>query len=198
MSTADYALIVSISSAFIAVASLIWNVCQKYIFVKPQVQVGFGVYHIMEPTDSPDTVKLGRELLQLSVTNMGPGPVIIHGVIGRKRRWAWRWKRRFQHGYLSPIHGDPRSNTPVGIGPFGGRLPAKLDAGEVKSFYFPYTKDGFLKDGLNRVGAVDTYSRNSWCRRCDMKRVNANFRETFLNEEAQRRGAVDRRRSSTP
>jgi hypothetical protein len=54
MSTADYALIVSISSAFIAVASLIWNVWQKYIFVKPQVQVGFGVYHIMEPTGSPD------------------------------------------------------------------------------------------------------------------------------------------------
>jgi hypothetical protein len=184
MSTADYALIVSISSAFIAVASLFWNVWQKYIIVKPQVQVGFGVYHILEPTESPDIARPGREVLSLNVTNMGPGPVIIHAIIGRTRRWSWRWKRRFQYGLLNPIHGDPTSRTPVGIGPFGGGLPAKLDAGEVKCLYFPHTKDGFLKDGLNRVGVVDTYGCKSWCRRRDMKRVNSDFQETFVNEKS--------------
>jgi hypothetical protein len=36
----------------------------------------------------------------------------------------------------NPIHGDPADPNPVGIGPFGGGLPAKIDAGEVKSFLF--------------------------------------------------------------
>jgi len=48
MTTADYALIVSIASAVLSVFALIWNVWQKYIFVRPTLDVGFGVYQIMQ------------------------------------------------------------------------------------------------------------------------------------------------------
>jgi hypothetical protein len=51
LTSADYALIVSILSVLIAIGSLLWNVWQKYIFVKPQVQVSFGTYQSWSPRD---------------------------------------------------------------------------------------------------------------------------------------------------
>src|SRR5580693_2978335 len=87
----------------------------------------------------------------------------IYTCIG-KPKTVW-WKRRDRLGLLNPIHGDPTNPTPESIGPFSGGLPAKIDAGETKSFYFPYIKDCFLKDELARVGVNDTYHRNIWCQR---------------------------------
>src|SRR5262249_34783416 len=119
MTTADYALIVSLTSAVLSFFALIWNVWQKYIFVRPTLDVGFGVYQIMQPS-GPMTMKATKDILQVSVTNMGPGPVILHGLLSRKRRWSWRWSRRFQHAFLNAIDGDPTVTQPRGKGPFGG------------------------------------------------------------------------------
>jgi hypothetical protein len=165
MSPSDYALIVGISSIFIAIGAFVWNVWQKFIFVKPTLQVSFGVWRIFHP-GAPGH---NRRLLHLSVTNMGPGPVILSACAAKpKKHW---WKRAKSYGLLNPIHGDPTDPNPVGIGPFGGGLPAKIDAGEVKSFYFPYAKDCFLQEDLARVGINDTYHRNVCCRRSDMRKV---------------------------
>jgi len=89
MTTADYALIVSIASAVLSVFALIWNVWQKYIFVRPTLDVGFGVYQIMQRS-GPLTMRATKDVLQVSVTNMGPGQVILHCLICRKRRWSRR------------------------------------------------------------------------------------------------------------
>jgi hypothetical protein len=43
------------------------------------------------------------------------------------------------------------------------RCPRKIDAGEVKAFYFPHSKDRFLKEGSARVGINDTDHRIIWC-----------------------------------
>lgn len=51
MTTADYALIVSLASMAVAFGSLIWNVWQKFIFVKPNIQVAFGVWKVMQPAE---------------------------------------------------------------------------------------------------------------------------------------------------
>src|SRR5215469_13940426 len=104
-----------------------------------------------------------RRLLHLSVVNMGPGPVILHACAAKPTK-PW-WRRAKSYGLLNPIHGDPAAPSPVGIGPFGGGLPEKIDAGETKSFYFPYEKDCLLKESLARVGVGDTYQRLTWCRR---------------------------------
>jgi hypothetical protein len=164
MTTADYALIVSISSAALSLFALIWNIWQKYIFVRPTLDVGFGVYQIMQRS-GPATMRPTKDVLQVSVTNMGPGQVILHNLICRKRRWSWRWRRRFEYAILIPIDGDPTVALPSGKGPFGGGLPHKMDAGEVKQFFLPYDKDCMLGACMNRVGVVDTYGRNSWCSR---------------------------------
>jgi hypothetical protein len=52
MTTADYALIISLVSLLMAVFSLIWNVWQKFIFVKPALHVSFGSYNLLQPKTS--------------------------------------------------------------------------------------------------------------------------------------------------
>ena len=73
VTTADYALIVSLASAAISLVALLWNVWQKYIYVKPNLQVAFGVYRVSHPGGYGH----GRQLLNLTLTNMGPGPAIL-------------------------------------------------------------------------------------------------------------------------
>jgi hypothetical protein len=48
MTTHDYALIISLFSIAISIGALLWNVWQKFIFVKPTLQVSFGLYHVMQ------------------------------------------------------------------------------------------------------------------------------------------------------
>jgi hypothetical protein len=177
MTTSDYALITSLVSIVIAIGSLLWNVWQKFIFVKPTLQVSFGIYNVLVPTETGTATRTGHRLLNLTVTNMGPGPVILFACIG-KPKTAW-WKRPKKLGLLNPIHGDPLHPKPESIGPFSSGLPTKIDASETKSFYFPYTKDCFLSEQLASVGVNDTYQRNTWCRSRDMHKVNMSYRRDF-------------------
>jgi hypothetical protein len=174
MNSADYALFISITSIFVSMGALLWNVWQKFIFVKPTLQVSFGLFRVVQPDVRANPI---RRLLMLTVTNMGPGPVILQLCIAKeKKHW---WKRAKTHPTLVPIHGDPTDPDPTGIGPFSGGLPAKIDAGEVKQFYFPYAKDCFLQEDLARVGINDTYHRMIWCHQKDMRKVYQSYRREF-------------------
>jgi len=54
-----------------------------------------------------------------------------------------------------------------------------MDAGEVKQFFLPYDKECMLGVGMNRVGVVDTYGRNSWCSRKQMVRARRRYLVDF-------------------
>ena len=168
MTTADYAFIVSLLAVVISLFALLWNVWQKFIFVKPELQVSFGIFQVFLPTVGDKMTPSGQRLLNLSATNMGPGPVTIYMCVGRGKR---RWLKRPSLGMLNPIHGDPTSSAPTSQGPFSAGLPAKIDAGEMKSFYFPFTRESFLADELGRIGVVDTYGRYRWCPPVQMRKV---------------------------
>src|SRR5438067_517224 len=106
------ALFISIASIFVSFGALAWNVWQKFIFVKPTLQVTFGVWRVVRPgsPSNPDD-----RLLMLTVTNMGPGPVILQACIGKERKnWC---QRRKSYAMINPIHGDPTDPNPIGIGP---------------------------------------------------------------------------------
>ena len=176
MSGSEIAILVSGFSLAVALIALSWNVWGKFIFVKPKLQVTFGIWKVIQ------NGQIGKSLLSLHVTNMGPGPVIIHSCIVQlvtKRFW------KKQSGMLNPIHDDPTSDMPTSIGPFSAGLPLKLGAGDVKSFYFPYTENTFLKEPITRVGVTDTYGRNTWCRSRDAKKASRKFREDFPSASAQ-------------
>jgi hypothetical protein len=59
------------------------NVIQKLIFVKPSLQVTFGVYDIFEPTSDGKAKKSDKSLTTLTVTNKGPGSAIISQCVVR-------------------------------------------------------------------------------------------------------------------
>jgi hypothetical protein len=176
MTSSDYALIISIASIFISIGALVWNVWQKFIFVKPALQVSLGIYNILQPTSSGSAIPSGHRLLSLTVTNMGPGSVVLYACIVKQKA---HWLARATFGILNPIHGDPTGRQPISLGPFSSGLPTKIDAADTKTFYFPSAKDCFLRDGLHRVGINDTYQRNTWCRGRDMHKVNRTYRRDF-------------------
>jgi hypothetical protein len=178
MTTTDYALIISVFALIVSFFALIWNVWQKFIFVKPNLQVSFGVYNVLQPTPARTAVPSGQRLLVLTVTNMGPGAIVLYACIVRQKRSSW-WKRPTL-GSINPIHGDPTAPEPISVGPFSSGLPTKIDAGDTKTFYFPYTRECFLADGVARVGINDTYQRNTWCRRGDIRKANSAYRRDFL------------------
>jgi hypothetical protein len=119
----------------------------------------------------------GSSLVGLDGDKYGPGVVVLSACVGKpKAHW---WTRGKLLGTINPIHNDPADPNPVSIGPFSAGLPTKIDAGDVKSFYFPYANDCFLSEGLARVGINDTYQRNTWCRGRDMHKANRAYRRDF-------------------
>jgi hypothetical protein len=176
MSTSDYALITSLFSIAIAIGALVWNVWQKFIFVKPALQVTFGIYRAFQSTSGYIATPTGHRLLRLTVTNLGPGAVVLYACIAKTKALWWR---KPELSMINPIHGDPMDEQPISIGPFGFGLPTKIDVGDTKSFYFPYAEDCFLREGVHRVGINDTYQRNTWCRRHDMRKACRSYREDF-------------------
>lgn len=180
MTTADYALILSLFSLLTAMAALVWNAWQKFIFVRPSLQVSFSVVVIMEH-GAPGFIRPNQQtrLLSLGVTNMGPGPIVLHSCVAKM---AWNWRRpwlRAPMGLLNPIHGDPTDPNPRSIGPFSAGLPTKIEPGDSKSFYFPYREDCFLTESPVLVGVNDTYSRIAWCRRKDVRKAMRSFQRDF-------------------
>lgn len=171
MNTGDLALLISGFSLATAMLSFLWNILQKFIFVRPILQVTFGIMRIFNDG------KWGRQICCLNVINMGPGPAIIQLCeIRAKGSKPWRPL----HGYINPINGNVDTDSPKSIGPYSGGLPRKLDAGETYSFYFPYDKDvEMFKESLLKVGVRDTYNQFFWCSRRDAKRDVQKFKEDF-------------------
>jgi hypothetical protein len=146
--------------------------------VKPALHVFCSIYNEMRTEAGSEFARpSSHRVLALTVTNMGPGPVILYACIAKAKRVRW-WARP-DFGTLNPIHNYPLSRNPVSVGPFSAGLPTKIDAGDIKTFYFPYTKECFLREGLTRIGVNDTYQRNTWCRRRDVRKLNKNYLEDF-------------------
>ena len=186
MNASTYALIVSAFSLIIAFFALVWNVVQKFIVVKPKLQVSFGLYTVMTRSDENLLTPCGPKLLTISVTNLGPGPVILHSCIAkpRERKCTKKFWAKSDVAILNPIHGDPTNPDPESIGPFSGGLPAEIKPGHVKEFYFPFRRECFVREPLLYVGVHDTYGRSSWCKRRDMARVQKEYIAAFNKSTA--------------
>jgi hypothetical protein len=184
MGTSDYAFILSILSLVVAFCALAWNVWQKFIFVKPSIQVTFGLWNLLSPRDEENYQADGRKLFVLSATNMGPGPAILTMcIIKRHSPGSWLHK---EYGSINPIDGDPAALKPTSSGPFSGGLPAKLEAGEEKSFYFPYEQSCLMSARPLLVGVLDSYRRKNWCRRSDITNIAKAYKKDLKREDSER------------
>ncbi|WEK57659.1 MAG: hypothetical protein P0Y52_14115 [Candidatus Brevundimonas phytovorans] len=164
MTTADYALIVSIFSASVAIASFAWNVWSKWLYPKAKLRVGFAaiVVHFGNgPLDQQP------RFLRLAMTNFGPTELTVTTAVLRFAPKSF-WKRG-QNAIVNPV---TSIYTPeIAGGPFAGGLPKKLGVGETFDLFFPHDPDSFARQKLNRLGVIDTFGRFHGAPRVDLERT---------------------------
>lgn len=175
MTTADYALIISLLSATVALASFVWNVWQKFIYPKPRLKLRFYIAVII-PGDG--TAPPWTTYLSLCATNHGPGEIAINTVgITVLGRWPWN---KPQFGIVNPIAHILTPTLPSG--PLGGGLPKTLKVGETHSLYFPHEAQSFGRDRLGRLGVFDTFDRFHPASRRQIRAVKRGLDKAFDNQ----------------
>lgn len=171
MTTADWALTISLLSFVISVASFIWNVWSKFIFPKPKIRVSFGPRVLMQD-DEPD-----HHILILHATNYGPGEVTLHMAIGRARPSRLK---KLRHLIFNPLHNFPVELDRT-LGPFSGGLPKKIAVGESFSSYFVLLHKGFRDEPIIDVGFCDTFDRNHWAPRREVQKAIEAVKEAYAS-----------------
>jgi hypothetical protein len=115
-------------------------------------------------------VHFSDPFLNLSITNHGPiACTITHAVV----EVFDPVKRKKQRGLINPL-----INIAVSIedteGPFT-HLPKKIEVGEEFSLRFWSGENAFLEKEVIQVGVTDTFSREHWCTRRQVKKVQADY-----------------------
>jgi hypothetical protein len=156
MQTADWALVISICSAAVALAGFVWNVWSKFIYPKPRVRVSTGLMTVLDRGAARDQPR--PKVISLSATKMGPVQVTLYNALVRTRR---KGIHRSGYGLLNPLHNYPLRDD-FSIGPFGGGLPKKLEIGEQFSVHLTADHEGLAAQDWDRVGFYDTFGQHHW------------------------------------
>jgi hypothetical protein len=168
MTTADWALLISLVSALISLGGFVWNVWSKFIYPKPVVEVSFNFMTAMGVPDSSSVVVL-------SATNMGPSPVTLRNAVTRPPR---KLRKTYGIGILNPLHGFP-TQLDFTQGPFSGGLPKKVDVGEEFSLYFIPEHEALARDDVELVGFLDTFGRKHWASKDSVAVARKKIREAL-------------------
>jgi hypothetical protein len=181
MTVADWALVISLCSALVSLASFVWNVWSKFIYPKPSVVVSFQFVTMMTPAphDAASLTHSENNALSLSATNMGPGAVTLYNVVATYGFSGWLRQKPKRLGLLNPLPHFPEypGQFEVTAGPFAGGLPKKLEVGEQFSAYFIPDHDSLAKDDVDRIGFYDTFGRYHWAPKSDLDRARKYIRE---------------------
>lgn len=153
MDTADYALIVSLFAATIALLSLVWSVWSLYIFPKPRLQVSIG-YFVDGNPDASDTL----HLISVTVVNHGPNEATVKLIVGRAPKWHSLVTRRFEPFFVK------HWGTPSPFFP-NPELPKTIGVGEEYVMRFPADVPWFETKEKRSLGVVDTFGNYHWAKR---------------------------------
>jgi len=171
MTTADWALVLSVFSFAVFLAGFVWNVWSKFIYPKARVRTSIAVMEVIQQGAK------GRSLVTLSATNYGPTDVTLYAAVARKKQKFWRSRTNTKLALLQPYHDIDREYS---NGVFSGGLPKKVAVGEQFAVHFPVVRKWAEESGLQLYGFNDTFGRNHWCSR----RTAKEFRAQLLKEPA--------------
>lgn len=180
MTTADYALIISLFSATITLGNLIWNVWSKFIYPKPSLRIRASVMSVIERGERVDA-----PFVNLSMTNHGPGEIIISHAAVRIRQRGWKNSR---WALINPM--VDLQNRELPGGPFAGGLPKTISAGQSFSLYFPFEPGGWLVEPIACFGVQDTLDRYHWITRRDLRKLKAKYNADFAAGAASQDAAL--------
>jgi hypothetical protein len=150
----------------ISLLSLGWNVYRDVI-LKPRVKVSFGVKSIILPGKGFETH------LMVDATNHGPGDVVCKGAVIRRRSRILTIFltifRRFPYNFIVPDWENP----------YCTRLPKRVAVGDSVSVIFPYDRDCFLSEKVNRIGVADSFDRLHWAPRKELTQARRQYLKDF-------------------
>lgn len=159
----NIAIWISLFSLLIAAIALGWNIYRD--ISKPKIKVNFGLNLIVGERGVE-----GGPILKLSGTNLGPGKIILNGII-LKRPWS-RIKKLFKKATYGFLFHDYRSRE-------SSQFPCEADVGVRKDFILIYNKDCFLKENFIGVGIRDSFGRIHWAPRNSYKMAKKEFEKEF-------------------
>jgi hypothetical protein len=170
--TADYALIVSIASAAVSIASFVWNVWSKFIYPKPRIAVSIGFMSVIDQHGSASD--LAENVISLSATNYGPGEATLYCAVAEQRRT--KICKPGKQGMLNTLENWPIDKEYT-LGPFSGGLPKKVGVGEQFTVHLTPYHEHLAEDPIVRVGFHDTFGRKHWAPRKQVARVRDSVRK---------------------
>ncbi len=128
MTTADWALVISLCSVVVSLAGFVWNVWSKFIYSRAKVRSYIAVMLIFDGDGSP-----ARKTIQLSATNYGPTDITLHSHQAKRRQGFLWFRRNRKLALINPIaHPDSATTT----GWLAPGFPKKLTVGEGVHVYF--------------------------------------------------------------
>jgi hypothetical protein len=164
MTTADWALVISILSATISFVAMAWSIWSKFIYPKPSLVVTFSAMDIFDEGGP------GASYFNLSITNHGPIPATVTSSCVRMRRSLFS---RPRIGLINPLSNFPLDSRTT-QGPFSGGLPKKLEVGEEFSLKYWYGKN-WMDECPTGIGVRDSFNRVHWCSRADIREAKRHY-----------------------
>jgi hypothetical protein len=169
VTTADWALVISILSAAISLAGFVWNVWSKFIYPKPRVSAHFSMVSAFHPGRARDLDPVSA--LCISSTNMGPAETtLLSSLVMTKPHWFS--ERKF--ALLNVLQSFPETTDyeaeyyTRGGGIFAGGFPKKLAVGESFSVYLVPDHEMLARGDYDRIGFNDSFGRRHWAPRKDI------------------------------
>jgi hypothetical protein len=173
MTTADWALVVSLFSFVVSLAGFIWNVWSKFIYPRAKVRSYIAVMLIFDGDGTPP-----RKFIQLSATNYGPTDVTLTNHVAKRRQGFLWFRANRKHAMVNTI-AHPDSEEPAGYTAPG--FPKKLAVGEdARVYYSAKSPKNWVEEGdLYYFGFSDSFGRVHWCSRANAKKFRKDVIEDF-------------------
>jgi hypothetical protein len=158
---------VSVLSFIVAGIALGWNIYRDVI-LKARVKVSFGVYRILS---RGQRVGDGEQVIKISATNHGPGPVRLELIVGKRSSLWRRVRRRVEHFFV--LNDDTN--------PLNPKLPNKIEVGDTLTLLLPYDEKSVLAGTATHIGLSDSYGRSHFASRRDLSEAKKQFDKDFPN-----------------
>lgn len=191
--TADYALIISLCSLLLAVASFVWNVWSRFIFPKPKVKVWLDLQYLNTENQHSASIRpdgtfagdfdprlMALPCISLTTTNFGPGELTVTSAAIKLARKHPR--RKEGHGLVIAYNDYPNDLSARGVS--SGGLPRKLQVGDQMSLHYPVEDFWFESNSMAKIGIVDSFGRFHWSTMSNVKRLRKQFEAHKKNGES--------------
>ena len=179
LTTADYALLISLFSLALSLLGFIWNVWSKFLYPKPRVRISVALVLFDDakqqlnffPQGKQYLPRLGNDflsspVLRIYASNSGPGEVKLGiPIAARGRPNGPRAEGYAQFSeFVKYPHMIQLSSKEAG-------LEQSLKPSEDIAVYVPTSKEEL--DALNpiRIGFFDSFGRKHFCRRSEVRHL---------------------------